>query len=303
MLDLRQLRYFVTVAETEHVGRAAEALHVSQSPLSRRIAELEKRLGCALFERGRQRIRLTADGEVFLSEARALLRHADRLESLGQRLGRGETGGLCLGYVGHALHAGVLPRALRSIRRDRPDVHIALYDQSTAEQLEGLRRRSLDMALVDTPPDEEDPLLESALVLEEPLMLAVPAQHPLAEREDVLPEDVDGQSWITVADDGPGGNDSERFLASCVEAGFTPAVRTNAPEPLAALGLVASGLGLALIQRSMRDSTPSEVTLREIPWFPSAVRLWAAWHHIDLRPLVPEFRRTLLSDGGEPEVV
>ncbi|PRW62867.1 LysR family transcriptional regulator [Actinopolyspora mortivallis] len=294
MLDLRQLHYFVAVAETEHVGRAAEALHVSQSPLSRRIADLEKQLGCTLFERDRQRLRLTADGRVFRTEAQALLRHAERLESLGQRLGRGETGGLCLGYVGHALHAGVLPRALRSLRQERPEVHVALYNQPPAEQLEGLRRRGLDIALVDTPPDSDDPLLESALVLEDPLMLAVPDRHPLAERTDIRPEDVDGQSWITVADgDPPGG--SESFLSSCAAAGFTPRIRTTAPEPLAALGLVASGLGLALIQRSMRDSAPPEVRLREIAWHPSPVRLWAAWHHIDLRPLVTEFRRVLLS--------
>lgn len=107
MLELRQLRYFVAVAETEHVGRAAERLHISQSPLSRQIAQLGKTLGLTLFERGQQRIRLTRDGQVFLAEARALLRHADRLENLGRRLGSGEEGGLCVGYVADAVHTVV----------------------------------------------------------------------------------------------------------------------------------------------------------------------------------------------------
>ena len=93
MLDLRQLRYFVAVAEDEHVGRAAERLHISQSPLSRQIAQLEERLELQLFERSQQRIRLTADGRTFLAEARALLTHANRLESLARRLGRGDEGG------------------------------------------------------------------------------------------------------------------------------------------------------------------------------------------------------------------
>ena len=90
MIDLRQLRYFEVVAEEEHVGRAAERLHISQSPLSRQIAQLEERLGLTLFERSQQRIRLTRDGQTFLAETKALLTHASRLESLGKRLGRGE---------------------------------------------------------------------------------------------------------------------------------------------------------------------------------------------------------------------
>lgn len=89
MIDLRQLKYFVVVAEEEHVGRAAERLHISQSPLSRQIAQLEERLGLTLFERNQQRIRLTADGQTFLAETRSLLTHANRLESLGKRLDGG----------------------------------------------------------------------------------------------------------------------------------------------------------------------------------------------------------------------
>eukprot|EP01032_Pedospumella_encystans_P037787 gene37787-42799_t len=92
MLDIRQLNYFVAVAEEEHVGRAAERLHISQSPFSRQIAQLEERLGLMLFERSQQRIRLTADGKTFLAETRAFLTHGQRLESLGRRLGRGDEG-------------------------------------------------------------------------------------------------------------------------------------------------------------------------------------------------------------------
>lgn len=105
MIDLRQLKYFVVVAEEEHVGRAAERLFISQSPLSRQISQLEEKLGLMLFERNQQRIRLTADGQTFLAEARALLTHANRLESLGKRLGRGEEGGLCIGYIENAMHS------------------------------------------------------------------------------------------------------------------------------------------------------------------------------------------------------
>ncbi|MET9901055.1 LysR substrate-binding domain-containing protein [Streptomyces sp. NPDC006446] len=298
MLDLRQLRYFVAVAEAEHVGRAAERLHISQSPLSRQIAQLEKNLGLTLFERSQQRIRLTSDGRVFLTEAQALLRHADRLENLGRRLGRGEEGGLCIGYVADAMHTGVLPSALRTLRDQRPGIHVALYDQETSEQFEGLRQRSLDIALVRTPPPEDDPDLSAAPLLRDPLLLALPEKHPLAQCGEVTPDDLDGQPWIAVGDaQDPAWRDT--FVASCVASGFTPDIRLDAADPLTALGLVASGLGLALIQKSMVRGTSDGVAVRELPWYEGSVQLWAAWHRVDLRPVVAAFRETVLADRAD----
>ncbi|MFF4244592.1 LysR substrate-binding domain-containing protein [Streptomyces sp. NPDC001822] len=294
MLDLRQLRYFVAVAEAEHVGRAAEELHISQSPLSRQIAQLEKNLGLTLFERSQQRIRLTADGKVFLTETRALLRHADRLENLGRRLGRGEEGGLCIGYVADAMHTGVLPAALRALQEERPGIHVSLYSLTPEEQFVGLRQRSLDIALVQQPPAGDDPDLLSAPLLEDPLLLALPAGHPLAGRGTVTAADLDGLPWIAVESSGePGARDA--FVASCVASGFTPDIRLDAPDPLTALGLVASGLGLALIQRSMVRGTTDGVEVRELPWYQASVHLWAAWHRVDLRPVVASFRETVLT--------
>lgn len=295
MLDLRQLRYFVAVAEAEHVGHAAEALRISQSPLSRQILQLEKKLGLALFERSQQRIRLTADGRVFLTEAQALLRHADRLENLGRRLGRGEEGGLCIGYAAHAMHTGILPDALRALHQRSPDIHVALYRLSPAEQFEGLRQRSLDIALVHEPPADDDPDLNRAPLLDDPLLLALPAGHPLADRAEITPADLHGQPWVAVENsEDPAWRDA--FIAGSTAAGFTPEVRLDAAEPLTALGLVASGLGLALIQKSMLRNPADGVTVRELPWYDASVRLWAAWHRVDLRPVVASFRALVLHE-------
>ncbi|WP_273974915.1 LysR substrate-binding domain-containing protein, partial [Serratia ureilytica] len=133
--------------------------------------------------RNQQRIRLTADGQTFLAETRALLTHANRLESLGRRLGRGEDGGLCIGYIENAMHSGVLSNALRSLRVSRPDVHIVLYSQPSSMQLEGLRQRSLDVALVNTAPDRDDQDLDYTQVLDDRMLLALPQTHPLADSE------------------------------------------------------------------------------------------------------------------------
>lgn len=292
MIDIRQLRYFVAVAEEEHVGRAAERLHISQSPLSRQIAQLEERLGLTLFERSQQRIRLTRDGQTFLAETRALLTHANRLESLGKRLGRGEEGGLCIGYIENAMHAGVLPNALRVLRVDRPNVHVALYNLSSAEQLEGLRQRSLDIALVSEPPTIDDPDLLGFQVLDDPMLLALPEGHPLNQLASLTPTDLADQEWIGVQ---PRQGADDEFVSACIRAGFTPDVRMQATEPFTALGLVASGLGIAMIQKGLSHNAPPGVVLREVPWLAFTTPLWAAWHRINLRPLVETFRQVLTS--------
>jgi len=298
MIDLRQLRYFVAVAEEEHVGRAAERLHISQSPLSRQIAQLEESLGLNLFERTQQRIRLTVDGRTFLAETKALLTHAKRLESLGKRLGRGEEGGLCIGYIENAMHTSVLPDALSILRAARHDLHIALYSQNSQEQLEGLRQRSLDIALVSEPPSDDDPDLDSSLVLNDVMLLAMPVNHPLAQLQALRPEDLQTAQWISVASSlSPSRAEAVHengFVAACLRAGFTPDIHLEVTEPITALRLVSAGLGVAMLQRNLRSSAPDNVVLRELPWMQYATPVWAAWHRINLRPLVAMAKEVLL---------
>ncbi|CDG83892.1 LysR family transcriptional regulator [Janthinobacterium agaricidamnosum] len=285
MLELRQLHYFVAVAEEEHVGRAAERLHISQSPLSRQIAQLEERLGLTLFERSQQRIRLTSDGHIFLAETRAFLTHASRLEAMAKRLGKGDEGGLCIGHIENAMYSGLLPNGLRALRVSRPTVHIALYNMDSAEQLEGLRQRSLDIALVCEPPAPDDPDLECALVLSDQMLLALPENHPLATCAQLTEADLRDQEWIAM-----GHKETKLrhnvFVSACAEQFST-------------LGLVAAGLGIAMIQSSLRRHAPAGVVLRELPWFTYRTQMWAAWHKVNLRPLVGIFRATLLASAAE----
>ncbi|SOE83670.1 transcriptional regulator, LysR family [Burkholderia sp. YR290] len=297
MLDIRQLHYFVAVAEDEHVGRAAERLHISQSPLSRQIAQLEEKLGLTLFERSQQRIRLTTDGRTFLEETKAFLTHANRLESLARRLGRGDEGGLCIGYLENAMHSGVLPTALRALQEKRPDIHIALYNYQSAEQVVGVRQRSLDIALVCEPPAADDPELDCGQVLNDPMLLAIPDGHPLARKKKFTPEDLAAQKWIGVMHK-EGALRHDNFIAACAKAGFTPNIALEATEPLAALGLVAAGLGLTMVQQSLRHQAPDGVVLHELSWFTYRSALWAVWHRVNLRPLVEHFRTSLLSTGA-----
>ncbi|GHJ37257.1 LysR family substrate-binding domain-containing protein [Streptomyces sp. TS71-3] len=136
-----------------------------------------------------------------------------------------------------------------------------------------------------------------ALLVEDPLLLAVPDASPLAGRADIAPEDLAELPWIAVE----GGSEAWRddFVASCLAVGFRPDIRLEAPDPLAAVGLVASGLGMALVQRSMLPGRTAGVTTRPLPWLGQSVRLWAAWHRIDLRPVVTSFRETVLRAGAD----
>ncbi|MBZ9884182.1 LysR family transcriptional regulator [Mesorhizobium sp. CA10] len=292
MLDLRQIRYFVAVAEAGNVGRAAEQLHISQSPLSRQIIQLEEQLGVALFERAKQRVHLNAEGRAFLAEARALLANAARLEELGRNLASGTTGSLAIGYVEGAVHAGLIADMLRDFRRARPDFHLQLRSRRTAAQFEDLRQRVLDLGFVYAPAPQGDPDIESILVRREPLALAIPEGDPLAAVADIAPGHLDGRVWITVVRQ-PGDTNRAQFLAACAESGFMPDIAYETADPLTSLGLVSAGLGLATVQESLRSTAPSGIIFRDLPWFKRSVEIHLAWRRNDWRAAIADLRRTV----------
>lgn len=292
MFDLRQLRYFVTVAETGNVGRAAEILHISQSPLSRQIMQLEEQLGVALFERAKQRVHLNAEGRAFLTEARALLANAQRVEEFGRNLASGAVGRLAIGYVEGAVHAGLVADMLRQFRRERPQLHISLMSLRSAAQLEGLRQRTLDLGLVYSPPPADYPEIVSMLVRREPLVLAIPEGDPLTAIADIRPHHLDGRTWITVVRQ-PADTNRGQFLAACMEAGFVPDIAYETADPLTSLGLVSAGLGLATVQESLRSAAPPGIAFRDLPWFRRSVAIHLVWRRQDRRAAIEDLRRAV----------
>jgi DNA-binding transcriptional LysR family regulator len=291
VVDLRLLRYFVAVAEVEHVGRAAEALHISQSPLSRQLRQLEEQLGLRLFDRERQRLRLTSAGLWLLQESRMLLERAEQLERDATRIARGDSGSVRIGFVKSAVWTGVLPTALRTFRSKRPDVSVELQGATSAMQAAAVLRGDLDVGLVH----EVQPHADLVVVdlLNEPLLLALSSEHQLADRATITPKDLDGADWIVLA---PIPGRHERLIAACGRAGFVPTVRLEASDQSTVLGLVHAGMGLALLPKSAERAAPVGVTLRRIPW----LRLSRSLHAIRRGAAASPFAAELLVCLAEP---
>ncbi|HEU4727583.1 MAG TPA: LysR substrate-binding domain-containing protein [Kofleriaceae bacterium] len=294
MIELPLLRYFVAVAETEHVGRAAARLHISQSPLSRQIRQLEDLLGVALFERERRRIRITEAGRWLLGPAREMLARGEALIREARDRGDGATGEIALGFVGAALASGVLPAALRRLRDERPRMHIVLRQLSSSAQLAQLRAGELDLALVHRQVRTGD--LEEHRLLEQRYVLAVPRPGPLA-RGPVRPADLDGQPWILV---GQADADRGRWLAAWAAAGFTPVITVDVVEWASALALVDAGIGLALVPESYATARPPGVAIRQLPWLRMTSGLSLVRRRGKGSPLLEEVARWIREAAGAP---
>lgn len=264
-LELHTLRMFAAVAEEEHVGRASARLHISQSPLSRQVRKLERDLGLELFVRRKKRLHLTPTGRWFLGEARSLLAHAERLQNEAVAAASGRRH-LVIGFVRSAVWSGVLPRALRELRVAAPDIEVQLRAMTTAAQFAALARGEIGLALVHA--FAQQPGLVATRVLDEPDVLAIPRDHPLAKRAAIRPRDLDGQSWIALS------IARDRFVAACAGAGFTPNIAYEVTDTATVLGLVEAGMGISILPASAVKAS-TDVVARAVSWLPFATRVWA----------------------------
>ncbi|TPG58065.1 LysR family transcriptional regulator [Roseomonas nepalensis] len=252
MIDLRRLRAFLVTAEEGHVTRAAERLGMQQPPLTRLLRGLEEELGTQLLHRLPRGVAPTDAGRVLMEEARAVLARATTLEETVRRAARGEAGRLAIGFTSSAALHPFVPGVLRRFREALPGLRVELDEAGTAELVEAVLLGRLDAAFVRSPVGSVAGLAVER-VLEEPMLAALPAGHPLASAEGPpLPlAALAGEAFILYRRRaGPGLYDT--ILAACREAGFTPAIAQEAPRLPATLSLVAAGLGISLVPESMR---------------------------------------------------
>ena len=266
-MELRQLRYFVAVAEELHFRRAAARLHVSQPPLSHQIKQLEHEMGCRLLARTRRRVELTAAGEAFLRDARALLSELDGAVATAQRIDSGRTGHLRVEFVGSAL-LSIVPAAVQRFRDARPDVEIELRERPTAGQVRAVTEGIVDVGLV-RPPIEHGEQLRAELVMREPTVAALPAAHPLAALRRIPLARLAAEPLVLFPrSQAPGFHDL--LISSLAVTGAHPQVVQYAPEMLTIIGLVAAGLGATLVPASVTRLALEGVVYRPITGAPSS---------------------------------
>jgi len=259
-VDLRQLRYFVAVAEEANIGRAAARLHISQPPLTRQIQQLEADLGVTLFNRTPRGMELTTAGVLFLDEARNIRALVEQATERTQRAGQGKLGRLDVAIFGSAI-LDVIPKVLLAFRTRYPDVKVVLHTMTKAEQIEALRQKRIDAGFNRMLAPQED--LETKLVTTERLLLAVPAGHALAQREAIPFREIAHHPIVLFP---TGGRPSfiDKVISCCGKAGFAPEISQEVGDAVTGVALVASGFGVCLVPRSATTLRFPGVVYREL---------------------------------------
>jgi DNA-binding transcriptional LysR family regulator len=289
-VEFRQIKYFLAVAEELHFTRAADKLHVAQPALSQQIRHLEEEIGATLLNRSNRRVDLTPAGEVFRSRALIALDQMSRAVTEAGQAGRGEAGSLSIGFVSSAVW-GVLPVILRQLRSKTPLADIELREVEPARQLRDIRERHLDVGMMHAVLDQPD--LSCVVIARERLIVALQETHASAAKPTVPLKSLAGETCLVPRQHASAGF-HELVIAACHNAGFAP-VRIQSTRLLqTAVGLVAGGVGIALVPESFRDNLKIRgVVYRPLKGETPVAELVAVWRKDNNSPLLARFRLEL----------
>ncbi|ASN20058.1 LysR substrate-binding domain-containing protein [Arthrobacter sp. YN] len=282
-MEIRQLNYFIAVAEERHFGRAAKRLHMAQPPLSQQIRQLEEQLGVRLLNRTTRRVELTAAGQALLDRGRQIVNAVGTLRADVYQVGQGASGVLRVGFSGSATY-GVMPPIVRRAKQVLPGLSLNLHGEMLTPAMEaGLRDGTLDAALLRPPIASQD--IEYRIVTREPLILALPSFSALAMDRPVAVHELQDQEFISY----PPESVLYRVTAGlCREAGFQPRITQVISETSTMLSFVAAGSGVAILPASVRALQLEGVVYRDIEQAPE-VDLAVAWRREDRSSLLQSF--------------
>lgn len=294
-MELRQLTYFIAVAEERHFGRAAKRLHIAQPPLSQQIRQFEEQLGVKLFDRTTRRVDLTAAGALMLERGRSILNDVEALQADVYQVGQGATGVLHVGFSGASTYS-VMPRIVRAAGTAYPGLTLDLHGEMLTPAMErGLLEHTLDAAILRPP--VSSPEIDFRIINREPLVVALPAHSPLASDRPLSMVELTEQRFVTY----PPESVMYRMTADlCREAGFQHRVSQMAQETSTILSFVAAGGGVALMPASVRSVQLRGVRYRELEDSPHA-ELAVAWRREDRSVLLSNFIQLVTELADEPE--
>jgi DNA-binding transcriptional LysR family regulator len=270
-MELRQLRYFVTVAHELNFTRAAARLHVAQPALSRQVTQLEDELGGPLLERDKRSVRLTARGESFLREAEGILEHAEAALANARS---GAQRKLNIGYVWGLFHS-TAPAAMQRLRASDPALSLNLLDMPASEQARALASGRLDFGFIGTAFEAEAAALEMQRIGRCAFKIVVPRDHRFARRSTIDLGAFANELFLLISEDHyPGA--SRVMRSACEAAGFNPRVLQTAERGHAIIGMVAAGCGVAILPETL-DALPHEGVNFRSSARPIESDLYLAW--------------------------
>ena len=288
MIENRHLRYFLEVAETLHITRAAERLHIAQPALTQNIQQLEQELGVALFVRTGKRLSLSEAGQVFQREAERSLQVFNGAQLAAQRAVRGEIGKIAIGFQSTA-GLFIVPTLLKQLSAKYPDIEVSLREMGTAAQRRALRQGEIDVAIMYTLADREFAQYD---LTPESLVIAVSVSHPLAERESIAIKELKDEVFVL-----PAFEVAEvlhhAVLAECADAGFQPHKVQEVSTAQTGLGLVSAGFGISVLPASVQSISRKGVVLKPIRNSRLQVQLALMWPSSHASPIIPKLLECL----------
>ena len=283
-MELRHLRYFVAVADTLNFRRAAERVHIEQSPLSQQIRNLEQELGVELLTRTHRRVALTHAGQVFLADAQAILARANAGVERARRAARGSIGALSIGYL-TSMTNSFFTSVVRDFQRQFPSVALSFGDMVPSAILEAVANRTVDVGFLRGVFPTDGLAVEA--LSPEPLIVALPKNHRLTRKKKLTAEDLANESFVMVPDEGAMGyNDVVR--AYCRESGFSPQLCAEGNQMQSVVWLVHLGLGLSLVPASLQGLHRDNVVYRELE-NPPSITAKLVYRRNDASPVLRNF--------------
>lgn len=260
--SLSELECFVSVAEELNFSRAARRLHMSQPPLTRQIQSLEEKLGVRLLQRNTRSVCLTPAGFLYLQDVRLILTRLDAATEGARRAITGEVSRLKLSFVGALLEEDLVG-VLRSFRKGHPGCQIHLTDLPPAAQMVALLDAQVDGAFIGAAPRKLNKNVSSLIWKREPLLIALPEQHPLATMKGMALSALKEEAWVTVSRSGAPAF-RQQFDQLCSQAGLRPRVVQESERVAAVLTMIAAGQGISLLPEAVSRSVHPGVVFRKL---------------------------------------
>lgn len=289
-MELRHLRYFLSVAEHLNYSEASRRLHVAQPAISQTILDLEKELGVSLLLRTSRTVQLTAAGIAFLEEASEIVRRSESAKGAAQRAARGEIGALSIGYL--PCTGAILPDLIRTYRGRFPNVTIELHEMSHEQQLEAFDDKRINVGFLRSIPRERERDFNVELVYNDRLEIAMPSKHPLAKNKVIHLRDLATERFVEFHRQGAPGLFDE-VIAVCRRAGFSPNIISEYDQMSSVMVFVESGLGVSVVPGCVGHLNNPGAILRPIKPASSRLPLCAVWSKSASAPVVDCFLEAL----------